>query len=1264
MTRRSNLKPASGTLREERFPPALDPASARVDEHTREDLMAFALDFSRLLNFYDSSNETIPEAWWRFFARDLSFLLAHIVTTDFQRDRFRGWAFQNDLKRGRGNVREILRAIYTLARRMDDWYRWAGEVAKANREDNRFRKALESIIKTDIRYYLGKHIEAILQELPAAPGQESWPALWARWEAGLHSVWRVEEGDEHAALVAQYPRPTDGLLSVLRAFHRANSRVARVAEKYLGELLTRSDHPPQTALYICFINLFLQLQEKINNITARHLDFYYGDVLQLSRRPSVPDVAHVCFNLAPELKSYKLLAGTLLSAGKDPGGKPIEYAADEDLFINQARIASLKALYLAYATGVLAHQKNQRVTSIFALPQVNSQDGRGEALKLPERGWPTFGINEATHDDMNVSTPQAELGFVVASSLLLLQEGDRNVIATLAFAGDGALEAALQRYQGAAAKILDAPPPVENLLADAFLVYVSGEAGWIPVRNPSFRRHPVVGTTMEIEYTFRPADPAILPNSLLAPAADGGDEWPLLKLVLNPHARVYASSFFDRLEITEIEFRVSVRGVQKLQLRNELGPVDPAQPFPVLGPIVLQGSYLLLNHRELNVKPVDHVTLSFTWFNLPAPPATLESYYAGYGLGIRDDSFKLRITILSDRGWQSPADGQDLFPMFARDYDRSGGLLPVTVIAAQLPEITLPEVSRPAPPVLSEADAPLGTLRLELVEPAFGFGHQVFPGLMAEAAIKNSKAGKNGPQHPLPNPPLAPFAKAVMLDYDAAGKLDLTRPLPASQKAHFYSLYPFGYLDHRGRATTIFPSFAEQGHLYMGISQAGPREPVTLLIQICDTAFSPIPSLRNHRDEAVPSIRWRYLSQYEWKELPARLLLSDSTMGLTRSGIVKLSLPEDISSRSTLMPAGVCWIEAAARRVAGVYWSRIVSVDTQAVSATRVCDPQNDLIRAVTPAGAITQLSQKQPQIKVVRQPFASSGGRSRESLLEFRTRVSERLRHKDRAIQAVDFEKMVLDRFPEVGQVKCIGYNQSRFFPGTAPVEPGALYLVVTPRLEDTSDHEPRLPQYRLKNIESYIRSHVSRLIEDIHVINPVYETLKVFATVEFSLEGDGTGYSDDLDAALSVYLQPWRGKPVKPMPIGSGQLQSFDVALFIQQQPYVNRVHSLTMLHTYQTETGYRSRWIDMMGAQRAREPRVSASAPWAVLIPAPHHSIVPVDPDDKDNIDQGIRNLSVGSDFVMSQEEEEEKKEDAHQLRYFLVVPARPEHGNPRR
>src|SRR5262245_37560217 len=102
--KRSNLKSVSGTARDDRFPRALDPANAPIDERTAQDWMAFAFEYSRLLNYYDESNKPVGN-WSAFFELDLAFLLARIVTIDYRREQFESWAIYNSVRTGEDRTR-------------------------------------------------------------------------------------------------------------------------------------------------------------------------------------------------------------------------------------------------------------------------------------------------------------------------------------------------------------------------------------------------------------------------------------------------------------------------------------------------------------------------------------------------------------------------------------------------------------------------------------------------------------------------------------------------------------------------------------------------------------------------------------------------------------------------------------------------------------------------------------------------------------------------------------------------------------------------------------------------------------------------------------------------------------------------------------------------------------------------------------------------------------------------------------------------------
>jgi len=155
-----------------------------------------------------------------------------------------------------------------------------------------------------------------------------------------------------------------------------------------------------------------------------------------------------------------LPAGTLLAGGKDPGGALREYATDADLFINHARIASLKALYLLHDRFNTSPHFRERVLNIMALPKCDSQDGIAAPLLDPAVGWPVYGIDETAGSPALPSQLNAELGFILASSVLQLREGERTVTLSIAFEGQDSLDAAVQKYQEVAADILDQPPAV------------------------------------------------------------------------------------------------------------------------------------------------------------------------------------------------------------------------------------------------------------------------------------------------------------------------------------------------------------------------------------------------------------------------------------------------------------------------------------------------------------------------------------------------------------------------------------------------------------------------------------------------------------------------------------------------------------------------------------------------------------------------------------------------------------------------------------
>ena len=70
-----------GTSQDQRFPPELEPAYARIDERQPEHAMVFARAYAKYLQFYGSNN-TATGNWEPFFSQDVSVQLAIAAVQD------------------------------------------------------------------------------------------------------------------------------------------------------------------------------------------------------------------------------------------------------------------------------------------------------------------------------------------------------------------------------------------------------------------------------------------------------------------------------------------------------------------------------------------------------------------------------------------------------------------------------------------------------------------------------------------------------------------------------------------------------------------------------------------------------------------------------------------------------------------------------------------------------------------------------------------------------------------------------------------------------------------------------------------------------------------------------------------------------------------------------------------------------------------------------------------------------------------------------
>lgn len=375
------------------------------------------------------------------------------------------------------------------------------------------------------------------------------------------------------------------------------------------------------------------------------------------------------------------------------------------------------------------------------------------------------------------------------------------------------------------------------------------------------------------------------------------------------------------------------------------------------------------------------------------------------------------------------------------------------------------------------------------------------------------------------------------------------------------------------------------GNLYVGFKNLKPRRSISVLFQVLEGS--------GNNEFAPPDIQWSFLKDNEWVEFAPFQILSDSTKpdpnsrnSLLRSGIIKFTIPKEISNKeTTILNPDYHWIRASTilpavddgTPISPAALPDLVDIRAQAAEAVFV-NQNNSLehLETALEANSISQLVVRQVEVKQVEQPYSSFDGKLPESDDEFFRRVSERLRHRDRAITPWDYERLVLEEYPQIYKVKCLNHTNSY-----SEVAPKHVTVAVIPSLENKNTFnplEPRAPIGTLREIEAYLRSKSNLFLwawpDNLQVVNPLYEEIRVACCVAFMPGRDEDFYQHKLNQDLKQYLAPWAFREETDGAKGSNSEESVEIIFgsvlhqsevlnFIEEQDYVDVVAGFALLH-----------------------------------------------------------------------------------------------------
>jgi hypothetical protein len=1205
-----------GTCNAERLLPELVENDQLITNRQFNDHLKFLYLYSDLLAYYDTNNQKIDQNVWRtFLEQDDTVMRSLILHTNIDKVKKNIQKSVLTLRRQDAGIADgaHMSGILVVAREilvlLDYWH-------KNLSNDDLIRTKLDVLIHEELNMHISNVYRILLQHSKQQdiPSFDDFCAFVDQLCAGS-ALWELKGSliyDPLTNVNVTGEHSIDCLDDFFDVLFKIVYQLKELAANDYFDTLHTQNKNPHIALLFAFLQLLNHAEAHLNYVPERALNHYYRNILKLNNNPSTPDKAYVHFDLSPGFEFAFVPRGTRLVTQNPINGEDILFETDTDLTVNKAKIKQINVL--------LAQKNSNAHDQTMELSAVTYTE---EALEtLPFQLLPTPGVK-------HILPKQAgkRLAFLVSSPLFYLSEGMRT-ITLLCKLTAGSFHQLLRqntdRENGSNEACL---ADLAEQLTAIVHVRVTTQTGWFSVENKEITVE-FLPQTHSISFVIRlcPDLPAI--DKLEIGDQDGfpNMDAPALSIGVQHDTPLMELSMFNELVVEKVDLKVHVQGHRGLILQNQLGIIDNSQLIEPFGPLPKVGSSFYIGSGEVFSKNLTELQLNIKWEELPAIEGGFKRYYEAYPTQVHNEDFKVSIAYLNHHHWNpSYAPARQTVPLFqvVKANNKGNEKLDIfrTIDHIDVARLGITKSNDPLDVVIYAPNTIAGFLKLQLCGPEQAFGHAVYPSLMSNVLVENIKKKQAGPAV-LCNEPYTPRIKSITVDYEAVDSIVLTAP-PGSETQQYatnlFHITSFGYTKIFPKRTAVPISFlpveqAQTCFMALGIADCN-GSTITMHIEIGGTI------LESDREEHKPC--WLYLSEDVWVPFKEESIVVDGTNGCTQSGIIVFDLPSKATQNNTHMAPGLIWIKAcffgdieALPTIMGVY--------VQATPVSRILDRNGVFSTPVLPERSIQDLQEPIEGIENVVQPFKTFNGRQYENHQAFYRRVSERLRHKNRAISAWDYERLVLEKFPEVFRVQCLNHTVKRF-PNS--IRPGHVTLVIIVKATNmTLDKLPLASASLLAEIKSYIRS-VSAPFIRFDVINPVYEDMKVSITVRFKPGHERGLYLHTLQQDLRNFLSPWLLDPSKGIQLG-GTMPTSQVVDFINNRPYIEGIGNFSILKYVGTKSNLK---LDRVTEY---DSCLCATYPWSVIVSAKRHSISAVDNfDDRVKLRKGsLGDMAIGEDFII--------------------------------
>lgn len=1011
------------------------------------------------------------------------------------------------------------------------------------------------------------------------------------------------------------------------------SIIRKAASDNIDKKLYTSSHNPHITLLLVFYKI-LTNNFSFKSLLMRHLDFYYTAVLRFRKKEVVKDTVLLFCWLNNHSSETKILpAGTKVDCGEDSHGNPIIFSIEKPCALPCVRIKAVKVYRIStYNIGV----RNK-------IPKCKVEVGDYDMKDVYDNNSQLylFSSRNGTLTNLKTTSSLYPFSYIISSPLFILNAGERKIHLEFVLSSREIymFDRKLSSLDLAGDTYVETVNLFLRILKLCVAFYYTSEEEYVRIPDEAFAmfydedKHSII-CDIDIGSAMQPFS---VPSSKIF--SYGIIDNPFLQLRLEDENFLWAWLLIEGiLSQSKILISVNVIGFSKLILQNDYGVIDNRKTFQPFGVAPNVGSNFYIGSEEIFNKKLDKLTVNVDWGGIP--PAGFMRYYYNYDRDVKTSDFKVSLSYLKKRNWVPAGDNKQVFNLFdyVINYERSDE----EVKTRQSFDIDLKEFKIDGTTKFSFGDQDFlstettnGFLKFQLISPSIAFGHSLYQDVFIKNALKKKK--KEDLFENSINPPYTPEITAISVDYSSSQVIDV-KQLHDNNEIKIVTTSPFGFIEQRNTGVFLSTNKKEEDIEYLY------REYTSINIgleKISEGQFFKLYFLidsfnqSNNSPEKVLSLSWDYLEDDKWVHFNDSNIVEDDTKNMSQSGNISFRFPRVESKTSTLFAGDdekLIWIRLTMK---GGRLPVIINIYPQGIIAVRTSTNNENKL----PAYSASKFIDIEDKDIVLKQPIESFGGRDRETDEEFYERISERLKHKGRAVCPSDYVSIIFDKFKEIKDVKCLPCSS---FASTS-TSSGSVTLVVIPDSNSMSNVDAKFPlasAILLENIKKEVMEHSSPFV-NVNVINPYYEEIKIIAKIKVKDKDLAEKYKNKLNFMLRKFVSPWLFDNKCEIKFNMN-IRLADLYNFIKAQPEVACLWNLMVIKKHK----------NTLSIIRGYDNTVVPTTENCIFYSAAQHKIIIDDnaKNDEDNL-IGIGNSSISENFIIGTFKNEECAQEQKEAISFV-------------